>query len=466
MQKLETDYLIIGSGALGMAFADEILSETDASMIIVDKHHLPGGHWNDAYSFVRLHQPSAFYGVGSRTLGSNRIDESGINKGFFELASGAEVLSYFEQVMRERLLPSGRVRYFPLHEYSGDHRFHALLSGETYQVKVNHRLVDATYFNTTVPSTRPPQYEVDGVSLVTPNQLASSAAGHSRFTIVGGGKTGMDVGVWLLQNGVAPENIRWIVPRDSWLINRETVQPGNRFLPRFMESKALQLEACAAASSIDDLFDRLEDGKQLLRLDRTVEPTMYHNATIAPAELSSLASIGEVIRMGRVEGIEPERILLEGGTVAASPDDLYIDCTASAISRRPSLPVFGDGRITVQMIRAGLFSISAATIAHVEANYGEDQQKNYLCPPMTMPDDRRDWLVLQRAEGEILSRWNEHRELKDWVAGHRLAGANLRQDARLDDSAELGTIRGRIQAASGKAEANLARLLAEEPAQH
>jgi len=54
---LETDYLIIGSGAVGMAFADTIMTETDASIVMVDKHSQPGGHWNDAYPFVTLHQP-------------------------------------------------------------------------------------------------------------------------------------------------------------------------------------------------------------------------------------------------------------------------------------------------------------------------------------------------------------------------------------------------------------------------
>lgn len=40
---IETDYLIIGSGAIGMAFADVILKETDASILMVDQHHRPGG---------------------------------------------------------------------------------------------------------------------------------------------------------------------------------------------------------------------------------------------------------------------------------------------------------------------------------------------------------------------------------------------------------------------------------------
>ena len=126
MGPIETDYLVIGSGAVGMAFVDTMLDETEASFVIVDRHHLPGGHWNDAYPFVRLHQPSASYGVPSMRLGADRIDEAGSNKGYYELASGAEVLSYFEKVMRERFLPSGRVRYFPMSDYLGDGRFRSI----------------------------------------------------------------------------------------------------------------------------------------------------------------------------------------------------------------------------------------------------------------------------------------------------------------------------------------------------
>ena len=37
MKKLETEYLIIGSGLVGMAFADTLLTETDANLAIVDQ---------------------------------------------------------------------------------------------------------------------------------------------------------------------------------------------------------------------------------------------------------------------------------------------------------------------------------------------------------------------------------------------------------------------------------------------
>ena len=104
MARIETDYLIIGSGAVGLAFADTLLDETDAHITLVDRHGKPGGHWNDAYSFVALHQPSAFYGVNSMALGADRIDTVGVNKGYYELASGPEVSGYFDRVMNQKLL--------------------------------------------------------------------------------------------------------------------------------------------------------------------------------------------------------------------------------------------------------------------------------------------------------------------------------------------------------------------------
>ena len=219
---LTTDYLIIGSGTAGISFADQLLTDTNATIGIIDRHHMPGGHWNDAYSFVRLHQPSAFYGVGSRQLGSNRIDVSSLNRGYYELASGPEIVSYFDRLMQERFLPSGRVQYFPMCDHLGDGRFISLVSGATQQVAFSKRLVHATFLNTQVPSTHTPSFRVaEGVKLVTPNLLPISAPGHQRYVILGGGKTAMDVGTWLLQMGVRPESIRWIVPRDSWVQNRD-----------------------------------------------------------------------------------------------------------------------------------------------------------------------------------------------------------------------------------------------------
>ena len=111
--RLETDYLVVGTGAAGMAFTDALLSHSDATVTLVDRRHAPGGHWIDAYPFVRLHQPSAFYGVSSVPLGRGTVDQTGLNAGFHEAAGADELRAYYAQVMDQHFLPSGRVRHLP-----------------------------------------------------------------------------------------------------------------------------------------------------------------------------------------------------------------------------------------------------------------------------------------------------------------------------------------------------------------
>lgn len=96
MNAIETDYLVIGAGAIGMAFVDTLLTDTDAQIVIVDRHHRPGGQWNEAYPFVRLHQPAAYYGVDSRELGQGTKDSVGLNAGLYGLSSGAELIADFD----------------------------------------------------------------------------------------------------------------------------------------------------------------------------------------------------------------------------------------------------------------------------------------------------------------------------------------------------------------------------------
>jgi hypothetical protein len=148
---IEADYLVIGAGATGMAFVDTLVGETSASVVVVDRNHQPGGHWNTANPFVRLHQPSAYYGVNSRPLGSDMIDSTGLNEGFYELAGGAEVCAYFDAVMQRHLLPTGRVSYFPMSEYLGDGQI-GTLGGDDIHVTARRRVVDTTFVGVTVPS--------------------------------------------------------------------------------------------------------------------------------------------------------------------------------------------------------------------------------------------------------------------------------------------------------------------------
>ena len=296
---IEADYLVVGAGAMGMAFTDTLVSETDATVVMVDRNHQPGGHWTAAYPFVRLHQQSAYYGVNSRDLGSNTIDHSGLNAGYYELAGGAEVCAYFDAVMQQQLLPTGRVTYLPMSEYRGDGRVRTLGGDE---IGVSARRVVTSHVEIVVPSMRAPSYDVaPGVDCVPPNDVPRIREARDRYVIIGAGKTAMDACLWLMRHGVAPGRLTWIKPRDSWLLDRAAIQPGRQFAKRTLADFSGQLAAVHEAVSFGDLFDRLEAKGCLLRIDTSVDPTMYRCAIVSQAELDALRGIDAVVRMGHVQ---------------------------------------------------------------------------------------------------------------------------------------------------------------------
>lgn len=106
----------------------------------------------------------------------------------------------------------------------------------------------------------------------------------------------------------------------------------------------------------------------MLRLDPSHSPTMFHYATLSTGEVDLLRKIQRVIRKGRVQAIVADAMMLDQGTVFMEPGTLYVDCTASAISHRKSEPVFGEGRIQIQLLRAPLVTLSAALTAYVEVH--------------------------------------------------------------------------------------------------
>jgi len=426
---MNTDYLIIGSGAVGMAFADTLLDESDAHITIVDRHATPGGHWNDAYSFVALHQPSAYYGVNSTELGSRRKDESGPNSGMYELAGGPEITTYFDKVMQHKFLPSGRVRYFPTSNYLGDGRIVSLLSGAQTAVTVQKKTVDATWFSPSVPSTHTPKFTVaQGVRVIAPNglpQLWLQREGQpvpNQFCILGAGKTAMDAAVWLLRNGAVPESIQWVVPRDSWLVNRLQTQPGLEFFNDSIGGESDKLAAFAEAKSVEDVFLKLESLGQMLRIDPNHSPTMFHYATISTGEVDLLRKIQRVIRKGRVQAIASDAMVMDQGTVAMEPGTLYVDCTASAISHRKSEPVFEEGRIQIQLLRAPLVTLSAALTAFVEVHGTDDARKNQLCVPVPFPENLAGYVPATQGSMMNQFRWSQDKALRQWLRNTRLDG--------------------------------------------
>lgn len=53
--------------------------------------------------------------------------------------------------------------------------------------------------------------------------MTSVRDSYDQYLIVGGGKTGIDAVLYLLDHGVLPDKISWVVPNDSWLLNRDSL---------------------------------------------------------------------------------------------------------------------------------------------------------------------------------------------------------------------------------------------------
>ena len=472
MHPIETDYLIVGGGATGLAFADTLIAEDErARVTIVERRAAPGGHWVDAYPFVTLHQPSAFYGVASTALGSGRVDAAGRNAGLLELASGAEILGYYDRVVRERLVASGRVDWVPLSEWRFDERrIVSLLTGAPTEVLVRRKVVDARYLSPSIPATHVRPFAVDaGARVVPPGALADlwRTAGDgppARFAVLGGGKTAMDTAVWLLERGVPADAITWVVPRDAWLLDRAQTQPGEAFFEQTIGGQAAQMAAWAGATSTDDLFDRLEACGAVLRIDPTRRPTMFHLATVSRGEVAMLARIADVVRLGHVRRVAADGLELERGRVALPAGTLCVDCTASAVERRPLRPIFAEGLVVPQLVRLPAPTFSAALIAFVEARYGDDAERNRLCRTVPFPWSLGEYPAALLAHLSNQHAWSQDKALRAWIRDCRLDGfGRLIAAVRPDDAAKQAIV-GRLREHAGPAVENLARLAAANAA--
>ncbi|MGA8333331.1 MAG: NAD(P)-binding protein [Solirubrobacteraceae bacterium] len=420
---VNTDYLMVGAGASGLAFADTLLAEADVEVTVVDRRQAVGGHWLHAYPFLRLHTPSSYYGVNSLALGEDRIDQDGENAGYYERAMGSEVCDYFARAAIG-LSQTQRARVLTCHEYlsggSSGAQIKDLTTGELHDVAVRRKVVDARYLEASVPATHSRPFDVaPGARVVPVNDLPSAAGSADHFAVLGSGKTAVDACTWLLDNGVEPDQIRWIRPRDAWFYDRRYFQPLEQ-VGAIMEGLALDAEAGADAVDVEDLFARLEASGRLVRIDPRRPARMYRGTMLSAAELSAVRQIEDVVRLGHVRRIETNRIVLERGETETGTDVLHVDCTALGLNDAPATPIFRPGRIVLQQVRYLSPCFNAALIGYVEAHRADDTDKNRLCPPHAYPSRIEDWPRMMRSAWTAEGRWLREPDISEWVANSRL----------------------------------------------
>ena len=440
-----------------MSFVDSLLkhSPKKLSILLVDKRAAPGGHWNDAYGFVTLHQPARNYGVESSKLEAATAHPE-------LLASRDEVLAYYKTVLEGWQAAGHDVRF--VGGASFDFEAGAYTAADATTAVAAGTVVDARYTENDLPLHTPPKFAFDAskIDVVPPNELPARAAAadkRPRYCVVGAGKTGQDAMLYLREKmGVAVESLAWVVPTDPWITARDPPAPQRQIT--CMEFLAAALDAHAAAGApagaADDAaflqrgFASLEAAGKVYRLDGAAAPTKFMDATLNGREVGVLkACAPSVVRRGRLASIDGSGALTfaDGSTFELPWDDAaatttFVHCTAGAFdfgasaaeAKRPIWSADGK-RITVQEIfQFPGFCFNGAVIAWLECQHAlAPDEKNARCeqpPPgggdaAAAPTPSGLLGALGRGHPLLVSlrnlrRWYDTPGMGEWLHGLRL----------------------------------------------
>ena len=411
---IDADYLVVGAGAIGMAFTDAVTDHDDrARVAVVDRRHGPGGHWVAAYPFVRLHQSSDFYGMASTRLGGGQLQQRGPEAGLQERASQPEILSYYGRGV-DRMTETARVEFLFNSEYA-DGCVASLITGRRLEVSDRTRIVDSTYLSPTIPAEMPLPFAVaEGARVATPNRLAQLEEAPSQYVVLGSGKTATDAIVWLLGRGVDPDAVCWVRPRDPWMLNRAVIQPDP---VTYTEMMADLFQAGAEGSSLDDIFLRLEAAGVMLRVDRSVTPTMAKAPTLAEWELELLRTVENVVRRGHVREVARGRLTFDDSSIIVSEDALVVHCAADGLKVPPRVPTWQPDVITLQTIRIGFPPFGAALAGYLEATRNDDAEKNRLGPPNNYGNTFPEWARMNAQGLQAVRTFSAEPDIADWLSG-------------------------------------------------
>ena len=302
------------------------------------------------------------------------------------------------------------------------------------------RIVNAHYLAPSIPAEKPPPFGIaEGVRVLPVNDLARLEEAPSQYVVVGSGKTATDAIVWLLDRGVDPDAICWVRPRDPWMLNRALVQPDPAI---FLGMAADLMQSAAGSTSLEDLFLRLEEQEIMLRIDRSVMPTMAKAPTLATWELDRLRSVEDVVRRGHISSVSRGTLTLAEGTVRVADDALVVHCAADGLKYPPLVPVWRPQDITLQPIRVGFPCFGAALVGYVEATRADDTEKNRLCPPSNYGNSMAQWAEMNVRGTRATMAFSAEPDIKQWA--DTVALNPTRSPAGHPGSAALDDARARL----------------------
>ena len=424
------DYVIIGKNLGALAFADTILSGSDATIAIIDDTCSTERQRQNLTAYIGGELRDEHLGVSSYTFKDWRAEHG--EPSHRTSNRDASLKAYCRHVLTQMMQPSGRVEVFERTEHFGDGRIKSRDTGVIRDLVVRKRIVDASNFPKTFCKSVVPGFSVaKGVNVVRPFQLNTvlnlNASGYDLFCVLGGGRAGTEMVLTLLDLGVSTEKIRWVKSRDAWMMAGPTKAAALARARGRMTRQHEILQAMAYAHDSDDLGLRLERLGVIVRASNDQLPTYFLPHRITHQDADRLRQIHHVIRKGHVHAISEIGILLSHGAVPMPVHSLYLDCTGHTESPLGTRAVFQPQSLKLADIRLDNPCFSAALIAAVELLDLPSEEKNKLCAPMhgghiaelflTSLLNHHAWF-----HDAALRRWIERCRLDPWLqmSAHRL----------------------------------------------
>ena len=402
-----------------MAFTDALIDHADVRVALVDRRAAAGGHWLNAYPFVRLHQSSTFYGVASTLLGGGRIQQEGPRRGSTSGPTSRRSPPTTATCWRTGWWPPAGSSSSVGCDYVGGRTFVSLGSGERFEVSERCRIVDARYLAPDIPAELPPRFGVaDGVRVIPVNDLVRTEESPSQYVVVGSGKTATDACIWLLARGVDPDAICWVRPREPWMLNRALIQPDPVI---YLGMVADMLRAAA-----NGILPGCPVPRARGRRHRCCASTARSTPTMAKAPTLGRLGAGAAADHRERRTPRPHRHGAPGPDRPRARDRSPSRTTPWSSTARPTackmpplVPIWRPEAITVQPVRAGFPCFGAALAGYVEATRDDDGVKNALCPPSSYGNTLTDWARMNVLGLRNSRAFGAEPDIRDW--SHRVA---------------------------------------------
>lgn len=328
------DLCIVGAGVVGLnaAFVASRYLPVTAKVLILDKHRQAGGMWNDAYSYVRLHQPYQLFTAG------NIEWELGRERSY--LATGAEVAAHLRHcydVISERLDIDARWRWEYLDHGEVGSSVIVTARGPDGEVHTfeSKRFIDARGFDVQPIEALPLASRL--VRSIAPHELELSgllSKEHSEpVWVIGSGKTAMDTIVALARSN-PDRRIGMVTGTGTYFFKRDLVNPtgakrwlgGVRYNSIF-EGAAKRFDGSNAAAVSEWCRERFGTSPLVDPAPRHAFPTLLsedETATVA-------AGVSELVRDHLADVVDdpsgPVMVMRKGARHPIPSGSWVINCT-------------------------------------------------------------------------------------------------------------------------------------------